>query len=114
MPFVLVKVLYFTNSSILASPSAPEVSSPNCTNITYQSLVLQWNPPSDNGGGESITHYSITRTPDDISIITDTTMRNFSDLTPNTMYTFNVSANNSLGFGKELSIKCNTPGEGEE
>ena len=41
-------------------------------------------------------------------------MRNFSDLTPNTMYTFNVSANNSLGFGKELSIKCNTPGEGEE
>ena len=41
-------------------------------------------------------------------------MRNFSDLTPNTMYTFNVSAKNSLGFGKELSIKCNTPGEGEE
>ena len=41
-------------------------------------------------------------------------MRSFSDLTPNTMYTFNVNGNNSLGFGEELSIKCNTPGEGEE
>ena len=94
---------------ILAVPSAPEISSPNCTNITYQSLVLQWNPPSDDGG-ESV-QYNITGAPDEYSNIIDT-MRYISNLTPNTEYNFVVRAINSVGFGEELYIECTTLGNG--
>ena len=71
---------------------------------------MQWNPPSDNGG-ESV-QYNITGTPDDISIITDNTMMDISNLTPNTEYNFSVRAINSVGFGNELSIQCTTLGNG--
>ena len=95
---------------ILAVPSAPEVSPPTCTNIMYSSLVLQWNPPSDNGG-ESV-QYDIIGTPDDISIITDNTMIAIPNLTPYTKYTFSVRAINSVRSGEELSIQCTTLGNG--
>ena len=96
----------FVFSFTLAIPSAPVISSPNCTDITYQSLTLQWNPPNDDGG-ESV-QYNIIGTPDDISIITDNTMMEISNLTPNTEYKFVVRAINSVGFGDELSIQCTT------
>ena len=83
------------------------------TRITYDSCELEWNPPSDNGGGgQVISHYSITGTHDDINIsdITGSTMYTRPDLTPNTIYTFNVSANNSLGFGDPAIVQCNTTG----
>ena len=35
------------------------------------------------------------------------------ELTPNTIYTFNVSANNSLGFGDSASVQCTTTGNGK-
>ena len=97
---------YFHNLFILAVPSAPDVSPPTCTNITYSSLILQWNPPSDDGG-ESV-QYNIIGTPGDISIITNNTMMEISNLTPNTEYNFVVRANNSVGFGDELSTQCTT------
>ena len=79
------------------------------TGITYDSCELEWNPPSDNGGGgQVISHYSVTGTPDDISIITNSTMYTRPDLTPNTIYTFNVSANNSLVFGDPAVVQCST------
>ena len=110
--FTIMHCVYFL---IAAAPSAPEPFVRNCTDITYQSFVLLWDPPSDNGG-EYISHYSVTGTPDDISNITDDTVLPFPFpiLTPNTVYTFNISANNSVGFGEELSIECTTPGEGEK
>ena len=92
----------------IAIPS--KISSPTCTYITYQSLILQWNPPSDDGG-ESV-QYNITGTPDDISIITDNTMMAIPNLTPNTEYNFSVRAINSVGFGDELYIQCTTLGNG--
>ena len=101
---------YFHILFILAVPSAPEISSPNCTNIMNSSLILQWNPPSDDGG-ESV-QYNITGAPDDISIITNNTMMNISNLTPNTEYNFSARAINSVGFGEELSIQCTTLGNG--
>ena len=101
---------YFHILFILAVPSAPEISPPTCTNITYSSLILQWNPPSDDGG-ESV-HYNITGTPDDISIITDNTMMAIPNLTPNTEYNFVVRAINSVRSGDELSIQCTTLGNG--
>ena len=95
---------------ILAVPSAPELSSHNCMNIMSSSLILQWNPPSDDGG-KSI-HYNVIGTPDDISFITDNTMMAIPNLTPNTEYKFVVRAINSVGFGDELYIQCTTLGNG--
>ena len=93
----------------LATPSEPVDL--NLTRIRYDSCQLEWTPPSDNGGGgQVISHYSVTGTPDDISIITGNTMYTRQDLTPNTIYTFNVSANNSLGFGDPAVVQCNTTG----
>ena len=81
------------------------------TRITYESCELEWNPPSDNGGGgQVISHYSVIRTPDDISNITEDTMINITNLSPNTKYTFSVCANNSLGFGDPAIVQCNTTG----
>ena len=95
-----------------ARPSWPLL--PTCTNITYQSLVLHWNPPSDDGGGgESISHYSVTGTHDSINNITNNTMI-ILNLTPNTMYTFSVRANNSVGFGMETLVMCTTTGNGNK
>ena len=77
-------------------------------------MTLQWSPPSDNGGGQAITQYSIIGTPDNISISDVTnTMDTIPNLTPNTTYNFNVSARNSLGFGDDLVISCTTLGNGK-
>ena len=95
---------------IIALPTEPLDLS--VTRITYNSCELEWNLPSDIGD-ESISHYSIIGTPDDISDITEDTMITIIDLMPNTMYTFNVSANNSLGFGESASVQCTTTGNGK-
>ena len=101
---------YFHILFILAVPSAPEVSPPTCTDIMYSSLLLQWNPPGDDGG-ESV-QYSIIGTPNDINIITDNTTIDIPSLTANTEYNFSVRAINSVGFGDELYIQCTTLGNG--
>ena len=97
-------------SYIIALPTEP--LDLNVTRITFNSCELEWNLPSDIGD-ESISYYSITGTPDDISDITDDTMIAIMDLIPNTMYTFNVSANNSLGSGESATVQCNTTGNGK-
>ena len=75
----------------------------------YDSCELEWNTPSDNGGGG--LQYSIIGTPDDINIsdIINTKIT-IPNLTPNTEYTFNVSATNSLGLGDPVSVQCSTTG----
>ena len=84
-----------------------------CTNPTASSVTLVWSPPSDNGG-EIISHYEVTGTPDDISIITTMTSITVSDLTPLTEYTFTVRANNTLGFSNSsVDAMCTTRGEGK-
>ena len=94
---------------MIASPSEP--LDLNLTRMTYNSCEFEWNPPSDNGGGgEVISHYRVTRTPDDISNITEDTMITITNLSPNTEYTFSVSTNNSLGFGDPDIVQCNTTG----
>ena len=104
-----IKVYYIFYLFTIASPSEP--LDLNLTGITYDSCELEWNPPSDNGGvGQVISHYSVAGTPDDISIITNSTMYTRPDLTPNTIYTFNVSANNSMGFGDPAIVQCYTTG----
>ena len=83
-----------------------------CTNPTASSVTLVWSPPSDNGG-ETISHYAVTGTPGDISIITTMTSITVSDLTPSTEYTFTVRANNTLGFSNSSdNTVCTTRGQG--
>ena len=83
-----------------------------CANSTASSVALVWNPPSDNGG-ETISHYEVTGTPDDISIITTMTSIIVSGLTLLTEYTFTVRANNTLGFSTSSdNTVCTTRGEG--
>ena len=76
-------------------------------------MTLQWSLPSDNGGGgdEAIMGYNIIGTPDNSDVTN--TMDTIPNLTPNTIYTFNVSASNSLGFGDDLVINCTTLGNGK-
>ena len=102
--------MYISYLFIIALPTEP--SDLTVTRITYDSCELQWNPPSDNGGGgQVISHYSITGTPDDININhINNTMITIHNLTPNTEYTFNVMAGNSLGLGDPASVQCNTTG----
>ena len=97
-------------SIMIATPSEP--LNLILTRITYDSCELEWNPPSDNGGGgQVISHYSITGTPDDINIsYIINTMITIPNLTPNTEYTFNVSATNSLGLGDPAIVQCSTTG----
>ena len=58
--------------------------------------------------------YNIIGTPDDINISDVTnTMITVAFLTPNTEYTFNVRARNSLGLGDPASVQCNTTGNSE-
>ena len=73
--------------------------------------MLDWDIPVDDGG--EITQYNITGTPDDISNITEDTMITITNLSPNSEYTFYVSAINSLGLGNPASVQCNTPGNGK-
>ena len=99
-------------SYIIGLPSEP--LDLNVNHITFDSCELEWNLPSDiGGGGQVISHYSIIGTPDDISDITEDTMIKIHNLAPNTIYTFNVSANNSLGFGDSASVQCTTTGNGK-
>ena len=105
------KIIISTIISLTAVPTPPEPLPPNCTDVRNDSLILQWNPPSDNGGGQAISQYSIIGTPGDINISDVTnTMDTIPNLTPNTIYTFNVRASNSLGFGDDLVISCTTLG----
>ena len=97
---------------LTAPPSEPL----NLNSIArYDSCELEWNTPSDNGeGDESIMGYNIIGTPDDINIsdVTNTTIT-IPNLKPNTIYTFNVRASNSLGLGDPVSVQCNTTGNSE-
>ena len=92
----------------LAVPSPP--NNLICTNITYQSVTLQWSPPTDNGG-ESISHYNITWSPNSDIKVTEDMSLSITGLSPNIEYMFTVSANNSVGFGNSTFTKCTTPGE---
>ena len=81
--------------------------------------MLQWSPPSFNGGSE-ITHYiiNVTPSPSDDSTCpggqcnTTGLSFNVTGLTPNVQYQFNISAVNSAGVGNAVTISTTTVGVG--
>ena len=92
----------------LAVPSPP--NNLICTNITSNSITLQWSPPTDNGG-TSISHYIVTWSPNSDIKVTEDMSLSITGLSPNTEYIFTVSANNSVGIGNGTSTKCTTQRE---
>ena len=111
----LVMIHYF----ILGRPYIPVINS-SVISSTYESVMLQWSPPSFNGGAE-ITHYIISVTPSRFS--DDSTCPegqcnttglsfNVTGLTPNVQYQFNISAVNSAGVGDTATISATTVGVG--
>ena len=89
--------------NFLAVPSPP--NNLICTNITSNSITLQWSPPTDNGG-TSISHYNVTWSPNSDIKVTEDMSLSITGLSPNTEYTFTVSANNSVGIGNGTSTTC--------
>ena len=80
-------------------PVPPEAPlAPSCTDPQGLQLQVVWSAPFDNGS--PITAYTIyTNATEDPRVITDlSTLESFfSSLTPNTIYGFQVTANNSAG-----------------
>ncbi|HEY8813509.1 MAG TPA: fibronectin type III domain-containing protein [Candidatus Dormibacteraeota bacterium] len=62
-------------------------------------MTLSWTPPTSNGSGDSISHYTITVTPGGTSaqVNGQTTTYVASNLADNVTYTFKVTATNSKG-----------------
>ena len=102
--------------SLIAIPSV--ITNLTNTSITYQSVSLSWNVPSDTGGYNTV-NYIITVTPldgnDPWTIITtdNSTSYTITGLMFGQSYNFTVRANNSIGLGEESNIvTVLIPGEG--
>ena len=86
--------------------------------ITYKSVNLSWNTPSDTGGYNTV-NYIITVTPLDsgnswnITITDNSTSYTVTRLKSGQRYNFIMRTNNSIGLGdKSNTITALIPGEG--
>ena len=77
-----------------------------CTNVPNDSLTLQWSKPTDNGGEEEL-QYNITG---NRSVVVNGSKRIFDDLEPLRLYSFNITAGNSVGYWPAASVNCTTEG----
>ena len=102
--------------SSIAIPSAIR----NLTNVsvTYQSVSLSWNTPSDTGGYDTV-NYIITVTPLDgndpwnIPTTDNSISYTITGLIFGLSYNFTVRANNSIGLGeKSHTIMVTMPRKG--
>ena len=89
--------------NFLAVPSPP--NNLTCIIITSNSIILQWSPPTDNGG-KPISHYNITWSPNSGIMVIEGMFLCITGLSPNIEYTFTVNASNSVGIGNGTSTKC--------
>ena len=112
MSCVIICSLYITT----AKPSGPtNLTSPT---VTYQSVSLSWNAPSDTGGYK-IVNYIISVTlldgnvPWNIPTTDNSTSYIVTELMFGQSYKFTIRANHSVGFGEESNlITVTLPGEG--
>ena len=105
-------------------PTSSSISAPSSPNLTAQvisetQINLSWSKPSD--GGAPITGYKIEvkENSGSFSILvenTKSTTRTYShtNLTPNSNYTYKVSAINGLGPGSSSNESSGTPTEAPE
>ena len=82
-----------------------------CTNIT-----LHWIPPNSNGDKiqeYDITYYTGGELVSSVAVPGDNTSATVHNLKPNTMYTIQLRARNSVGTGDSANITISTPKRGE-
>ena len=104
----LTRSLLANNQSVPSSPtdlttSITNISSTNCD------CTVSWSAPSS--GGDTITGYTITGSPDNLSGTTDgsITTFTFTGLLVNTLYTFTVTASNRAGPSFPATVTVTTP-----
>ena len=91
-----------------------------CTNVISETQInLSWSKPSD--GGSSITGYKIEvkENSDSYSILVENTKStsttySHTNLTPDTKYTYKVSAINGIGAGSSSNESSGTPTDAPE
>ena len=100
-------------------PSTPGPNPPDqvtITQMTCNSVTVNWTPPTDNGNAE-ITQYRVLVYKDskDILVHTNTTMMSYevTSLEPDTNYTVEVRAGNVGGFGNGTSTNFITKETGD-
>ncbi|XP_066489466.1 phosphatidylinositol phosphatase PTPRQ [Tiliqua scincoides] len=88
--------------------SAPDlVQSIQCTATSWQSVLVQWEPPMKTNG--IITHYVITFGRNSTIISSDNeTVHTFRDLLSNTSYQFRIKAATAAGEGEEQICNAST------
>jgi sugar lactone lactonase YvrE len=104
------------DSSSISTPSSPNLS----TNAVSETQInLSWSKPSD--GGSSITGYKIEvkENSNSYSILVENTKStsttySHTNLTPNTKYTYKVSAINGIGVGSSSNESSATPTDAPE
>ncbi|KAM9311607.1 phosphatidylinositol phosphatase PTPRQ [Gastrophryne carolinensis] len=94
--------------------SAPDsVKSIHCTATSWQSVLIQWDPPARPNG--VITHYIITLQSSveglGVTVLPTDSAYTFRDLLSNTTYFFSVQAANSAGNGIEKVCYATTKSE---
>lgn len=109
---------HITDCFLPAVPSAP--ISPMSPSQTYQSILLQWTPPLDNGG--DTVNYIITVFPHPSggnciggTCQTNNTSYNVTGLMFGVTYTISITANNTVGMSvnSNVSVEVTVPGEGD-
>ena len=100
--------------SLIAIPSA--IRNLTINSVTYQSIVLSWNAPSDTGGYNTI-NYIINVTPldsnDSWTVTATVNHYTITELLFGQSYNFTVKANNSIGLGEKSNlVTALIPGEG--
>jgi titin len=103
-------------SSSITTPSSPNLTAKA---VSENEVSLSWSKPSD--GGSSITGYKIEvkENSGSYSILVentknDSTTYSHTNLTPNTQYTYKVSAINGIGVGSSSNESSATPTDAPE
>ncbi|KAM4748839.1 phosphatidylinositol phosphatase PTPRQ [Rhinophrynus dorsalis] len=102
---------FSNNVTFTTNESAPDiVQNINCMATSYQSILVQWDPPFRPNG--LITHYIITFQ-DIITLVSSSdNVYTFRELLADTTYYFKIKAANSAGEG--LEKVCNATTKSEE
>ena len=92
------------------SPSSPRNASSSIAVTDVISSTITWDIPSSDGG-TAITGYTITGSPGNLSGSTNASTRTFTftPLSPDTLYTFTITAVNIIGNSDPVTLTVTTP-----
>ncbi|XP_069485396.1 phosphatidylinositol phosphatase PTPRQ isoform X4 [Ambystoma mexicanum] len=102
---------FFSNAVMFTTKeSAPDiVQNVHCTANSWQSILVQWDPPSKPNG--LVTHYIIVFQSSATTVSAHDRVHTFRELLANTTYHFTIRAATSAGIGEERICHATTPPE---